>query len=94
MKEFSVRKVFGANLSQIFELMNRDYIWILSISFLIGAPIGFLMMGKLIQLIYAEPQTAGVLPFATAIGVMIITVAFTIGLQMNRVVKENPAKTL
>lgn len=94
MKEFSVRKIFGANLSQIFKLMNRDYVWILSISFLIGAPIGFYMMDNLIHYIYAEPQSAGPLPFIIAISIMAITVATTILSQMKRIVKENPARTL
>lgn len=40
-KEFSIRKVFGANTVTIFKLMNGDYTWILGISFLVGAPGGF-----------------------------------------------------
>lgn len=94
LKEFSVRKVFGANTLQIFRLMNRDYVWILSIAFLLGAPAGFFLMNLLIQTIYPDPQPAGIMPFATAIGMMLLTVAVTIGSQMNRVVKENPAQTL
>ena len=94
LKEFSVRKVFGANLGQIFRLMSRDYMWILIISFGIGAPSGFFLMNLLIQHIYPDPQQAGILPFATAIIVMIITVGLTVGSQMGRVSRENPAKTL
>ncbi len=94
LKEFSVRKVFGANTVQIFRLMNQDYVWILSIAFILGAPMGFFLMEYLIKHIYVEPQPAGALPFATAVGMMLITVALTIGSQMNRVVRENPANTL
>lgn len=94
LKEFSVRKVFGASTSQIFKLMNRDYIWILAISFVIGAPFGLWLMDILIHQTYADPQPAGVLPFAISILLMVVTVAITIGSQMNRVVKENPAQTL
>jgi len=94
LREFSVRKVFGANTLQIFRLMNRDYIWILSVAFIIGAPAGYFLMNELIHSIYPDPQPAGALPFATAIAMMIVTVAATVGSQMNRVVKENPANTL
>lgn len=94
LKEFSVRKVFGASVTHIFRLMNRDYIWILSIAFIIGAPAGFFLMDFLVNLIYVDPQPAGIIPFALAILIMIITVAVTVGVQMNRVVKENPAHTL
>jgi ABC-type antimicrobial peptide transport system permease subunit len=93
-KEFSVRKVFGANVLSIFKLMNRDYVWILGIAFVIGAPAGLFLMNSLIQLIYVDPQSAGFIPFALAILLMIITVAITVGVQMRRIVKENPASTL
>ncbi|MBL7851700.1 MAG: ABC transporter permease [Cyclobacteriaceae bacterium] len=94
MREFSVRKVFGANLLHIFRLMNRDYVWILGIAFVLGAPAGFFLMNLLIQAIYPDPQPAGVLPFAAAIGMMMLTVALTVASQMNRITRENPALTL
>lgn len=94
MKEFSVRKVFGASLFQIFRLMNRDYAWMLTIAFLVGAPTGYFLMSQLIQLMYPEPQPTGAIPFAIAVGMMALTVAATIGSQMTRIVRENPAQTL
>jgi ABC-type antimicrobial peptide transport system permease subunit len=94
MKEFSVRKVFGANTNQLFKLMNRDYVWILSIAFLIGAPVGFFFMNYLIHHIYPDPQQAGPLPFAIAIGLMLLAVGITVGSQMRRVIHENPGSTL
>jgi ABC-type antimicrobial peptide transport system permease subunit len=94
LKEFSIRKVFGANTGQIFKLMNVDYIWILSISFLLGAPVGFFSTNVLIQFIYPDPQAAGPLPFIIAVAAMVLTVGVTVGLQMNRVLKESPTQTL
>ncbi|MDH4058813.1 MAG: ABC transporter permease, partial [Cyclobacteriaceae bacterium] len=93
-KEFSIRKVFGANTLTIFRLMNRDYTWILGISFFLGAPTGFLMMNTLIQHIYPDPQSAGPTPFIIAVFSMVITVGITIASQMHRIVKENPTVTL
>ena len=52
MKEFSIRKVFGASVFQIFKLMNRDYVVILGVAFAIGAPTGFFLINTLIQHIY------------------------------------------
>lgn len=94
LKEFSVRKVFGANLLHIFRLMNRDYIWIVLIAFFIGAPSGFYLINYLIQHIYPDPQAARPQPFLIAIGLMIITVAITVGSQLRRVAKESPTVTL
>ncbi len=94
MKEFSVRKVFGANAFQIFRLMNRDYVVLLGVAFVLGAPTGFLLINALIQRIYPEPQAASAVPFLVAVGLMIVTVGITIASQLRRVVKENPTSTL
>jgi len=94
MKEFSIRKVFGAGLVHVFRLMNRDYVWILVISFFIGAPVGFYLINSLIQIIYPDPQTARPVPFFIAIGIMAVTVGITVGSQLWRVAKENPSSTL
>lgn len=94
MKEFSIRKIFGANILQIFQLMNRDYIVILGVAFVIGAPAGFLLINQLIQMIYPEPQQPSALPFLVAVALMLVTVGTTILSQLRRVVKENPTGTL
>jgi putative ABC transport system permease protein len=94
LKEFSVRKVFGANLFHIFRLMNRDYIWIVLIAFSIGAPGGFLLIRTIILHIYPDPQPARLIPFLIAIVMMVITVALTVASQLRRVAKESPTVTL
>ncbi|HWA35102.1 MAG TPA: FtsX-like permease family protein, partial [Cyclobacteriaceae bacterium] len=94
LKEFSVRKVFGANTRQIFGLMNRDYVWILAIAFALGAPAGFYLINVIIHQIYPEPKATTASPFLIAVGLMAVTVAITIGSQLRRVVKESPAMTL
>lgn len=94
LKEFSVRKVFGASLFQIFRLMNHDYIWIVLIAFSIGAPLGFYLMGLMIRAAYPEEIPISAWPFVITILTMVLTVAFTIGTQLKRVARENPTKTL
>lgn len=94
LKEFSVRKVFGANLLHIFQLMNRDYIWILLIAFLIGAPSGLYLINFVISHVYPDPQPVRLLPLFIAITIMFITVAITVGSQLKRVAKESPSVTL
>lgn len=94
LKEFSIRKIFGANTVHIFRLMSQDYVWILSIAFLVGAPMGFLLMDYVIQHVYADPQSAGPLPFVLAIAMIGSTIALTVATQMKRVVEENPSRTL
>lgn len=94
MKEFSIRKVFGASVAHVFRLMNRDYVWILSIAFVLGAPLGYFLMDNLIRQIYIDAQPTGPVPFIISISLMVITVAITIGTQMRKVLMENPTVTL
>jgi putative ABC transport system permease protein len=94
LKEFSIRKVFGASLFQIFKLMNHDYLWIVLIAFTLGAPLGFYMMELMIRAAYPEEIPISPWPFVITILTMILTVAFTIGTQLKRVAKENPTSTL
>jgi putative ABC transport system permease protein len=94
LKEFSVRKVFGASLFQIFKLMNHDYLWIVLIAFAVGAPLGFYMMGLMIRAAYPEEIPISLWPFVITILTMVSTVVFTIGTQLKRVAKENPTSTL
>jgi len=94
LKEFSIRKIFGAPLLHIFRLMNKDYLWILLVSFSLGAPAGFIFFNSLIQLIYPEPQAPNPLPFMAAISLMAVTIALTVGSQLKRILSENPTTTL
>jgi putative ABC transport system permease protein len=94
LKEFSVRKVFGASIFQIFRLMNRDYLWIVLISFAIGAPLGSYLINLLIQAAFPDPIPPSILPYLITGGLMIATVGLTIATQINRLRNESPTVTL
>lgn len=94
MKEFSIRKVFGANVITIFRLMNRDYLWIVLISFAVGAPFGAYLMNLLLKAAYAFDIPVNIWPYVISITVMVVTVGLTISSQLRRVIKENPTATL
>lgn len=94
MKEFSVRKVLGARGMSIAKLANKEYVWILLIAFLLGAPFGYLLINQLIQAIYPDPKDADAMPFVLAISIMVITVAITVTGQIMKAIRVNPAQTL
>jgi putative ABC transport system permease protein len=94
MKEFSVRKVFGAGILHIFQLMNRDYLWIVLISFAVGAPLGSYLINMLIQAAFPDPIPPSVLPYLITAGLMVATVGLTIATQISRVRNESPTVTL
>lgn len=94
MKEYSIRKVMGANTVQIFRLMNKDYIFILLTAFILGAPAGFLLVNSLIQKIYIDPQQANPVPFIIAVFLMAMAVSVTVASQLFRLTKQSPGEVL
>lgn len=94
LKEFSVRKVFGASLTQIFGLMNGDYIWIVGIALLIGIPVGSYLINMLINSVYPDPIPIASTPYLLTGIMMVVTVALTISTQLRRISKESPTVTL
>jgi putative ABC transport system permease protein len=94
LREFSVRKVFGANILQLFQLMNRDYLWILIVAFGLGAPLGAFLVDLLIKAAYPEHIPTTPWPYIIAISVMVLTVAITVSTQLRRLMEENPTQTL
>jgi putative ABC transport system permease protein len=94
IKEFSVRKVFGANQFQILRLMNRDYLWILLVSFFVGTPLGFYMMDIMMKAAYPEEIPVETWPFVVTMGVILSTVVATVSSQLRRLAKENPTTIL
>jgi putative ABC transport system permease protein len=94
LKEFSVRKIFGASIGNIFRLMNRDYLGIVLTAYVVGAPLGFYLMDRMLFAVYPYPLPFQLWPFIVTISLMTATVAITIAFQLRRVVNENPTVTL
>jgi putative ABC transport system permease protein len=94
LKEFSVRKVFGANIFQIFRLMSNDYLWIVLISFGVGAPLGSYLINLLIQQAFPDPIPPSSLPYVITVGLMVLTVLLTVLTQVRRITTESPSVTL
>jgi putative ABC transport system permease protein len=94
LKEFSVRKVYGASLFQIFGLMNRDYLWIVLISFAIGAPLGSYLINLLITQVFPDPIPPSSWPYVITGSMMVLTVLLTMSTQIRRITSESPSVTL
>ncbi len=45
-KEVGIRKVLGASVISIVYLFSKDFTWLIGISFLIAAPLGFYLMSN------------------------------------------------
>lgn len=94
LKEFSIRKALGAGQLSIIKLANKDYMWMVLISFFVGAPIGYLLIMQLINKLYTDPQGSGWTPFILALLIMLFTIVLTVSGQVLKASRANPAENL
>lgn len=94
LKEFSVRKVLGAEPKAIIKIVSKQYMWVLLISFIIGAPLGSIGMMKLVVSVFPDPKAVTALPFIIAMLVIVLTMVVTVAGQIRKAIHVNPAELL
>lgn len=94
MKDFSIRRVLGANLWSITKIVNKDFIWQLIIAGIIGAPAAYYLMNLLLNAVFEVVKPTNAIPFIIAIAGVILTAYITIASQIVKVAKTNPTETL
>lgn len=94
LKEFSIRKVLGASRMNIIKLANKEFIWILLISFGLGAPLGIWLMNEFVASFFTISKPFSVFPVILCFVVTITTVILTVFAQIRRVTRVNPAAIL
>jgi putative ABC transport system permease protein len=94
-KEIGIRKVLGASVVSVIKLINKDFVRMMLISFVIGSTLGFLLIDNLLfRFIYAYHAEIGIVPFALTLFVIITTSAITIGAKVYKAAVANPVKSL
>jgi putative ABC transport system permease protein len=92
-REIGIRKVLGASVSSIVNLLSKDFIKLVVIALFIAAPIGWYFMSKWLE-DFAYRINIGWWMFAVA-GVFAILIAFaTISLHAIKAALTNPTKNL
>ncbi len=94
MKEISVRKVLGASVAHLTQLVNRSFLLILAIAAVIATPLAYLVVNGLLDSVYAYRAALGAGPFLIAYSVVFLTALATISTQIYSVVVANPAEVL
>jgi hypothetical protein len=94
MKEFSIRKVLGAGPLAMAKRVNKQYIWLLVIASMIGAPASYFLMVALLDSIYKYHVPVQV-PTILLGTVAIFVVAFlTVSSLVAKVIRANPVNSL
>ncbi|GAB4046638.1 ABC transporter permease [Spirosoma litoris] len=92
-KEIGVRKVLGASVPSIIGLLTKDFIQLLVIAFVIGAPIGWYAMDKWLQdYNYRIAIGAGV--FVLTLVSSLVIVMLTVSFQAIKAALVNPVRSL
>ena len=93
LKEVAIRKVFGAGVMSIINLISKDYVMLIAISFAIAAPTSYYFMRQWLEsFTFHIPITWWIL---VAPGAMALFMAmFTLSGKLLKAANRNPAETL
>jgi putative ABC transport system permease protein len=92
-RELGIRKVMGATVPGLVQLMNREFASLVLIAACIGCPAGWYLMSEWLQG-YAYHVDVGYLTLLAASAVCLLIAVFTVSYHSIRVAATNPAKSL
>jgi ABC-type antimicrobial peptide transport system permease subunit len=92
-KEIGIRKVMGATVRQITVLVSKDFLKLLFISFLLAAPLGWLVANQWLATFAYRVNLTFALPLIAA-GVLLITALVSVGYQSIKSAMGNPVESL
>jgi putative ABC transport system permease protein len=92
-KEIGIRKVMGAELVNIFVLLNKQYIWLAVIAFLLAAPASWYVMQKWLA-DFEFAITMGWELFAASMAIGLLIALLTVSYHAIKTGLSNPADTL
>jgi putative ABC transport system permease protein len=93
IREIGIRKVLGASVIGITQLLSLDFLKLVAISFLIASPVAWFAMNNWLQSYTYRIQITGwvfVLTFLLSIAIALLTISF----QSVKAAMTNPAKSL
>ncbi|HEY6975535.1 MAG TPA: ABC transporter permease [Chitinophagaceae bacterium] len=92
-KEIGVRKVLGASVYNVWNLLSRDFVVLVIISFLIAAPLAYYFMHNWLQNYNYRTQLSWWIFAAAGIGSLLITV-IVVSFQAIKAAIANPVRSL
>ncbi|MDP5139414.1 MAG: ABC transporter permease, partial [Spirosomaceae bacterium] len=93
VKEIGLRKVLGASVSEIVQLLSTDFLKLILLSFLIGVPVAWYFMREwLSDFAYSIDNTPQIIIIACVSALLIAF--FTISFQAAKAALANPVQSL
>ncbi len=94
VREFSIRKVLGAELANIASNITKQYVLLFAIALSLGAPISFFLMEALMDAVYEYHIPMTVSGVMIAVVLLIFVLLATVSTQVGKVSKANPVDGL
>jgi putative ABC transport system permease protein len=92
-KEIGVRKVLGASVLSVWNLLSKDFVMLVIISFLIAVPVSYYFMHEWLQNYTYRTQISWWIFAAAGAGALVITLC-TVSFQAIKAAVANPVKSL
>jgi putative ABC transport system permease protein len=93
IKEIGIRKVLGASITSITNLLAKDFIVLVVIAFIVASPLAWIGMNKWLQNYVYRINISGWIFFATGLLAIIIAI-ITVSFQAIKAAVANPVKSL
>jgi ABC-type antimicrobial peptide transport system permease subunit len=92
-KEIGVRKVLGASVLSVWNLLSKDFVLLVAISFLIAVPLSYYFMHNWLQNYTYRTQLSWWIFIAAGVGAIVITL-ITVSIQAIKAALANPVASL
>lgn len=92
-KEIGIRKVLGASVFSLWQLLSKDFVWLVMVSLLIAIPIAYYLMGNWLQQ-YEYRTTISPWIFALSGGGAMLITLVTVSFQAIKAALTNPVRSL
>ena len=93
IKEIGIRKVLGATVYSLWQLLSKDFVVLVAISLLIASPLSYYFMHSWLQAYQYRTGISGWTFVAAAAGALTITL-LTVSYQSIRAALVNPVRSL
>ncbi len=93
-KEFSIRKVLGAEVKNITKLVSTPYVNLYVISLTVGAPLGYMFAKFLMTATYPYHMPITLTGVAIAVAILISVLILSLTMQIRKILKNNPLQGL
>ncbi|NQZ78343.1 MAG: FtsX-like permease family protein, partial [Ekhidna sp.] len=94
VREFSVRKVLGADVFSLGKSVSSQFLMILGVALLVSAPLSYWVVQQFFKVIYTYHMPMTYYPVIFAVAMIIVTILLTLSSHLWRVLKNNPVDGL